>query len=395
MCNEHKAPATNTSRNHPAPQIRAVRAQPSALIRRVVRICRLVGASLLVGLSFAPHLHGQTTNSTTNCSISSYNVNCQSYSETQKDFWTSFEEGMARGAYIRAANGAAALAQSQIATAQSERMAAVTRAQAERFDELVTALRSDTSGTHEPHLPHVNDSLALDFDRADRVEIRTRGDGGGGSHLDMARRFVVTRGLGGEKYIEVALSGKYSVRQGLRSRDVIASTGSSRLAVSAFNSFTFSMRQSPLVPELAERFSAVLLIGERAVVSSSTLSTSLAVPNGIIPLQVLRQTILSLPDSLPDALRFWVLDDETGRVTEAQMDRTQVMNKRVPIAAAGHSCQEQYPAIRDRSVEVAQYSLLIGAKRIDYFVLVTPPHIAWLSTEDLLCVSAPRWAAGR
>lgn len=331
---------------------------------------------------------GQTTTQTTNCTAWGNQVNCQSYAQTQQDFWTSFQQGMATGAYIRAQRSIANAAQARAANEEHDRMAAASSAQLTTFQMHLESMRADHAEPLAPALPRVNEATGLDFARTDGLEIRTRGPLNPGARYDITRRFAMTQSLDGQAIAEASISGTYGISQNFGTKPVVAVEGTSRLVIGPFNSFVFVSHESALVPELADRFRAQIVLGEDAIVSTPNTSGRFPVPNGAIPGILLRQALISLPDSLPATLRLWVIDEATTRAVEARFQRGADTKKRVPVATQGKSCEEKTPSVRERAMDVAQYTVLIGADRVDFYVLKSAPHLAWRNDETLVCVSS-------
>jgi hypothetical protein len=110
----------------------------------------------------------------------------------------------------------------------------------------------------------------------------------------------------------------------------------------------------------------------------------------VIPPAFRDVVLAAMPDTLPGAVEFLVLDPMEDRLQAAQVEFTGRTRRTIPIARPGTSCVGKVKT-DPIEVEVLEGVKVLGFERTPVTVLATSPHLELGS--DLRCVRLPSAAA--
>lgn len=344
---------------------------------------------LLAGLLSASA--AQVTTATTSCSVWGNRINCQSVSQAEQDFWTSFTEGLQAGAAVRAARAPSDAAALDHARQEAERR----NENAQRLRDLVSEWLADaaTEDGLTDTLPTVNQHLVLEFGALDGAEISYVEKIEGG-HFRIHRRIALTRDLSGATLLEVSSTARGYESHGLRQLHVLTNRWRTLWLMTPANNFSHVLSREPLTPYAGDMFAAILVQGRRYLSAMPDGVQRGVAPPGLIPEPMARAVIAAIPGQLPDTLSFWVLAYEQKRPMELRFRVTERTAMRIPIASPGQTCVGDSPRVQHANLEVVRATITVGTVLEERVFLADHPHLHFKvgpdSPDQVKCLLTPR-----
>jgi hypothetical protein len=237
----------------------------------------------------------------------------------------------------------------------------------------------------------LNDSLELDWQVLDGVELFHEERMPGGRRTDTrTRHFLSTDAQERpvlERYTNALLRQTGNIISQRKGMEFLEQNVRTVIALDSGGYIKTYLEIEALLPELehlAGRGELTLEDG-RVEYDSGGSVVSRPVAHGVLPEHLVEAVIAILPDSLPESLRIWVLDDG-GEVNPMRIEFGRYEKMEVPFVEDAGTCDKDADT-RKIMMDVVWVSYTAAANRVEQPFLLWRPHLA--VPEGIKCVRFP------
>ncbi len=237
----------------------------------------------------------------------------------------------------------------------------------------------------------VNDSLELDWQVLDGVELFHEEKEAGGRRTDTRTRYFLSTDARERPVLELYTNALFrqtgniiSQRKGMEFFEQNVRTV---ISLDSGGYIKTYVEMEPLLAELAHLAASGEFTVEdgRVEYDSGGSVVSRPVAPGVLPEHLVEAVIAILPDSLPESLRIWVLADG-AEVNPMKIEFGKHENMEVPFAKDAGICDKDADT-RKIMMEVVWVSYTAAANRTERPFLLRRPHLA--VPEGIKCVRFP------
>jgi hypothetical protein len=325
---------------------------------------------LLASVTASPA--GSQVTTTTNCSLTGPAVNCTS--RAQSDPNSAWLRLAAANLQIAAARQAAEAQAAWAAAGRRAEQAAATARQ--RAEETATAIPRllDSAVSSPATLAPINDHLTIAWRLLDGVSTRWEM-----KLPENARRLRITRLAvvptpDGSAFVQLRSEGDLTVPQGFGRVSLGREVLDGRFDL-ATGSSLHTLSREPLRFDVPPAYEALALIGEFGFVARMAGTRETRVPPGAVPSPMLNFAVAAIPGPLPDSLRVWVLDWESGNLLPADFSIRSRGEINVPMVRTDDGCNEK-AKVAATPTRVVTYRVRIGTLSEERVFLADAPHVA-------------------
>jgi hypothetical protein len=237
----------------------------------------------------------------------------------------------------------------------------------------------------------VNDSLVLDWRVLDGVEAFYEEKASGGRRMETRLRYMLSTDAQEREVLERLSEALFkqtgNILSGRKGMDLLEQTDRTVVALDSAEYMTTYLEVEPLQPEIEHLAASgrIMLEAGRLEYDSAGSVVSRSIARGTLLPQLVESAIAVLPDSLPESLRIWVMNDD-GQAAPMKIEFGKREKMEIPMAKDGGDCDKDADT-RKIMMDVVWVSYTAEANRVERPFLLWRPHVA--VPEGTKCVRFP------
>jgi hypothetical protein len=187
-------------------------------------------------------------------------------------------------------------------------------------------------------------------------------------------RLAVVPTPDGSAFFQLRSEGDLTVPQGFGRTSVGREVVDGRYDL-ATGSVLWTWSREPFRVDVPPAYEALALVGEFGFSATMLGVSDIHVPSGTVPSPMLNFVVAAIPGPLPDSLRVWVLDWDSGNLMPADFSMRSRGEINVPLVRTDDGCSVK-AKVAATPTRVVTYRVRIGTLSEERLFLADAPHIA-------------------